>query len=246
VVGYFYAHVLKGHANEAYINLMWGKGDIVAGGVDWWWLKHIVVAGTLGMCITYFRKTSGVQQPLQIPGIMTYSIALLYLLFYLAMGMVMTWTFFWFMLAFGLGGAVLSLHLLNYHKGSGRAVYLVVGLASFLTVMLGGYAREASRPRFVDRISHYDNIFVPEERQPYLMLDIKPEDIPKTAALPKPAGPEELIRKRCIGCHTLDRVRTYSKENWDTVVRQMAVYGLKLSDEEREIIVAHLKAGKPY
>ena len=137
MVGYFYAHILKGYANEAFINLMWGRGDISAGGVDWWWLKHILVAAVLGMCFTYFRKTSNRQAVFAIPGIMVYGVAGFYLMFYVAMGMVMTWAFFWYMLAFGVGGAVLSVHLLNYHQGSGRGVFLLVGILSFMTVLLG-------------------------------------------------------------------------------------------------------------
>ncbi|MFC1822403.1 cytochrome ubiquinol oxidase subunit I [Thermodesulfobacteriota bacterium] len=246
IVGYFYAHVLKGHANEAYVNLMWGRGDVAAGGIDWWWLKHIFVAGMLGMCLNYFRKTRGLKQPFTIPGIMIFSVALFYLMFYIAMGMVMTWAFFWYMLAFALGGAALSGHLLNYHQGSGKGVFLMLGIFSFMTVMLGGYARESSRPRFVDRIAHYDRVFVPEERQPYLMRDVKPEDIPKRPVRPKPAGASTLIRERCIGCHTLTRVKAYKLDNWEVVVRQMMAYGLKLSANETKVITAHLESKKPY
>ena len=246
VIGYFYAHVLKSHAEESFANLMWGQGDIVKGGVDWWWLKHILVAGMLGISLTYFRKTSDDKKPFSIPSVMVYSVALFYLMFYVAMGMVMTWAFFWYMLTACVAGAALGRHLLNYHKGSGRAVYLLIGILSFSTVMLGGYSREASRPRFVDRISHYDNVFVPEERQKYLMVDIDAASIPKSPVPHKTTGPATLIRQRCVGCHTIGRVKAYPKDNWDLVVRQMMAYGLKLAPDETEQIVAHLKAGKPF
>ncbi|EFK07939.1 conserved hypothetical protein [delta proteobacterium NaphS2] len=246
VAGYFYAHVLKNHANEAYMNLMWGRGDVVAGGVDWWWLKHICVAAMMGICLTYFRKTSSADKEFTIPAIMVYSVAVLYLMFYLAMGMVMTWAFFWFMLAFGVGGAFLSVHLLKYHGGSGRGVFLLIGILSFTTVMLGGYSREASRPRFVKRISHYDKVFVPEERQPYLMVHVDPEDIPKVTPKEKASGPASLIRENCSGCHTLTRVKNYPLDNWQVIVSQMEAYGLKLTREESKLITAHLDSGRPY
>jgi cytochrome bd-type quinol oxidase subunit 1 len=246
VAGYFYAHVLQDHAHEAFVNLMWGHGDVVAGGVDWWWLKHILVAATLGMCFAYFRKISNEKMPFSIPAVMVYSVVIFYFTFYLAMGMVMTWFFFWAMVACGVGGALLTPHLLSYHQGSPRAVFLVVGIFSFLTVMLGGYAREAARPRFVDRVSHYDYVFVPEERQPYLMVPVDPEDLPVIEPRPELTGPQALIRLRCIGCHTLDRVKAYQLENWRLIVEQMIVYGLRLTPEERETIIAHLEAGEPY
>ncbi len=244
IIGYFYAHVLRTQANEAFVNLMWGRGDVVAGGVDWWWVKHILVASMLGMCLTYFMRTSDDKRPFNIPNIMVISVAGFYIMFYLAMGMIMTWAFFWWMLAFGIGGACLSGHLLSYHQGSGRGVYLLIGILSFATVLLGGYARESARPRFVDRISHYDQVFVPEDRQPYLMLPLKPTTEAATV-MKEPVGAGELIRKKCTGCHTLDRIKNYPRTNWDTVVRQMEVYGARLSDKERELVTAHLKEGKP-
>ncbi len=246
IIGYFYAHVLKYHAQEAYVNLMWGRGDIVAGGVDWWWLKHICVALMLGMCMMYFKKSDSAERPFALPGIMVYSVAVFYLMFYLAMGMVMTWTFFWYMLAAGLIGAGLSYHLLGYHKGSPRGVYLLIGILSFLTVMLGGYAREASRPRFVDKIAAYNDIFVPDQRQQYLMVDVDPDAIPEHAPRPKPVGGAVLIREKCSGCHTLERVKNYDFEHWAVIVRQMMAYGLKLSHQQVDEIVAYLESGKPY
>jgi hypothetical protein len=200
----------------------------------------------LGICISFFRKISNKDSVLTIPNIMVYSIAIFYVMFYLAMGMVMTWAFFWFTLAFGIGGAMLGTHLLNYHRGSGKAVYLLVGILSFMTVMLGGYSREASRPRFVDRIAHYDKVFVPEERQPYLMIDVDPDTIPKIEPKEKISIPASIIRERCSGCHTLDRVKNYSLDNWDVVVRQMEAYGLDLTNAERKQIVEHLESNKPY
>lgn len=246
LIGYFYAHVLRGHANEAYVNLMWGRGDIVAGGVDWWWVKQICVATMLGACLAFFRKISKKETVFTIPSVMVYSIAIFYLMFYVAMGMVMTWAFFWFMLAFGVGGGMLASHLLNFHQGSGRGLFLFIGLLSFLTVMLGGYSREASRPRFVDRIAHYDKVFVPEERQPYLMVDVDPDTIPKIEPREKITIPASLIRENCSGCHTLDRVKRYRLDNWDVIVRQMEAYGLDLTKEERKQITAHLESKQPY
>jgi hypothetical protein len=117
---------------------------------------------------------------------------------------------------------------------------------SISTVLLGGYSREAARPRFVDRIAHYDRVFVPEERQPYLMIDISPEAIPKIKPREKWTGPATLIREKCIGCHTLDRVKHYRLENWEVIVRQMEAYGLGLTREERKDIVSHLESHKPY
>ncbi len=246
VVGYFYAHVLRGHANEAFVNLMWGRGDVAAGGVDWWWLKQILVVGMLGMSLTLFRKASAAKQPLAVPAVMVYSVAFFYLMFYLAMGMIMTWAFFWTMLAFGLGGAALAAHLIRYHQGSPQAVYVLVGLLSFATVLLGGYSREASRPRFVDRIAHYDKVFVPEERQPFLMVEVDPASIPKAPPQPKPAGAAVLIREKCSGCHTLDRVKAYRLGNWEVIVHQMTAYGLKLTRAEAGLITAHLSSRDPY
>ena len=120
---------------------------------------------------------------------MVYAIAGFYLMFYVAMGSVMTWAFFFWMFVIAVGSAFLARHMLNFHKGSGRAVFLYLGLMAFVTVILGGYVREAGRPRFVDRVSHYDNVYVPQERSPYLFVPVKPEDIayiinhPKLASL---------------------------------------------------------------
>jgi cytochrome bd-type quinol oxidase subunit 1 len=246
IIGYFYAWVLKGYANEAYVNLMWGKGDVVAGGIDWWWLKHIFVALMMGVGLVYFRRSAKLQTSFTLPAVMVYTIAIFYLMFYVGMGMVMTWKFFWVSLAVALGGAALARHLLNYHRNSPQAVYVIMGVLSFMTLMLGGYVREAARPRFVDRISHYDSIYIPTERQPHLMVDTRPEELPKVPVPEKPPEAVRLIRERCIGCHTLDRVRNYPLENWELIVRQMEAYGLKLTVQEAQTIAGHLKAKKPY
>ena len=247
IIGYFYAYVLKYEANQAFVNLMWGKGDVVAGGIDWWWLKHICVAGMLAMALTYFWRERKAETILSIPWIMVVTIGMFYLMFYLAMGMIMTWAFFWWMLTIAIAGVVLTNHLMNSNQDSPRSFYVVVGILSLLTVVLGGYAREASRPRFVNRIAHYDEIYVPTERQPYLMVDVDPTEIPP---LPEPAEkpPEivQLIRQKCIGCHTLERVKNYRLDNWELIVEQMRAYGLKLSTSEAQKITDHLKAQKPY
>jgi hypothetical protein len=200
----------------------------------------------MGMSLVYFRRTAKLQTPFTLPAVMVYSMAIFYLMFYIGMGMVMTWKFFWLSLAIAIGGAVLARHLLNYHQNSPRGVYVVVGILSFMTVTLGGYVREASRPRFVNRISHYDKVYIPTERQPYLMVPIRPEDIPKLPEPKKPLEAVRLIRERCIGCHTLDRVKAYRLENWGVILRQMQAYGLKMSIQEAETIVSHLEAKKPY
>jgi hypothetical protein len=247
IIGYFYAHVLKYEANEAYVNLMWGKGDVVAGGIDWWWLKHICVAGMLGMSMSYFWKTRGREGAFSLPAVMVTTVSTFYLLFYLAMGMVMTWAFFWWMLAAAVGGGLLAHHLVPQGASSPRTVYIVVGILSFATVVLGGYAREAARPRFVNRIAHYDNVYIPTERQPYLMVDVRPEDIPAApSAVEEPLPAVLLIRQKCIGCHTLERVKNYQLDNWRLIVDQMRAYGLKLGTDEARVIEEHLRAKLPY
>lgn len=254
IIGYFYAYVLRYHANAAYVNLMWGRGDVVALGINWWWMKHLSVATMMGMCLAYFQSLNkrGTHS-FAMPSVMIWGIALFYTMFYFAMGMIMTWKFFFWMLAFGVGGAALAAHLMSYHGGSPRAVFLIVGILSFITVMLGGYSREASRPRFVNRISHYDKVYIPKERAPYLMVDVRPEDIPPMPTRPKPPpeaepgqGPVWLIRERCSACHTLQRVKNYKLKNWRLIVRQMRAYGLKLTGTEARTVTEHLETGKPY
>jgi cytochrome bd-type quinol oxidase subunit 1 len=241
IVGYFYAHVLKGEATEAFWDLMLGRGDVVSGGIDVWWLKQVLVAAMLGASLAYFRRLTRAQGAFSLPVIMVYGIGGFYLMFYLAMGMVMTWTFFWGMLAAAAGSTWLAHHMLNSSQGSGRSLYLFMGILAFLTVMLGGYSREAARPRFVNRISHYDNIYVPPERQPFLMVPAKPGEIVDLPAA-KPPGPAEIIREKCTGCHSLDRVRAYPRQDWERVVRLMRTYGAKLTEEQAALVVAHLKA----
>jgi cytochrome bd-type quinol oxidase subunit 1 len=249
IIGYFYAHVLKYEANEAFVNLMWGKGDIIAGGIDWWWLKHLAVAAIFGMSLHYFWRERREAGEFSLPGIMVASIALFYLMFYLAMGMIMTYAFFWWMVFTALAGALLARHLIRFHNGSPKALFTAAAVLSLLTVLLGGYAREASRPRFVNRISHYDSIYIPSERAPYLMVPVSPAELPvpppETAKEEVP-GAVRLIRQKCIGCHTLERVKNYRLSDWELIVRQMQAYGLRLSTVEAETITRHLAAGKPY
>jgi hypothetical protein len=178
---------------------------------------------------------------------MVYSVTIFYVMFYFAMGMIMTWAFFCYMLAMGIGGALLGRHLISFHKGSPRGAYLLVGILSLLTVMLGGYSREAARPRFVNRISHYDSVFVPEDRQPYLFRkEITSKDLPEVPVRPKPSAASVLIRQSCIGCHTLERVKAYKLDNWELIIRQMMAYGLKLTPDEFKTITKHLESKKPY
>lgn len=162
----------------------------------------------------------------------------------------------------GVLAAGLCHHLLNYHQGSARAVFLLMGILSFLTVMLGGYVREASRPRFVspsgksiagqNRISHYDKVFRPEERQQQggmRMVLERPEGIPERSGIPhRPGLPTvaDVISERCVGCHTLYRVQKYKGKHWHRVVKRMQAYGTKISNEEVDKIARHLEAGKEY
>jgi hypothetical protein len=248
IIGYFYAHMLMKHANEAYVNLMWGKGDIIAGGVDWWWVKHLCVATILGASIRHFHGTSREESALPVPRIFVYAVGVFYFTFYAAMGMVMTWAFFWWMLTAAISGAFIAGHLRKSADGSPRGVYLLIGILSFATVMLGGYAREASRPRFENRISAHDKVYVPEERAPYLMVEIDPSDLPARPPIPAPEVEKAvvLIRRNCSGCHTLDRVKKYEPGDWSIIVEQMRAYGLKITNDEADAISAHLKSGEPY
>lgn len=248
VIGYFYAHVLKGYGHEAYVNLMWGKGDIAAGGIDWWWVKHLCVAVVLGGTMRFFHRSSGEIPVFTVPRILVYTMATFYTMFYLAMGMVMTWAFFWWMMAAAIAGALVVGHLLRTGGKTARAVYILIGILSFATVMLGGYAREAARPRFENRIAAHDKVYIPEERQPYLMVDVDPSLIPPAPQMPAPEVDEAviLIRRNCSGCHTLDRIKKYSLEDWYLIVNQMRAYGLKITDEEAEKITSYLMSKKPY
>jgi cytochrome bd-type quinol oxidase subunit 1 len=261
IIGYFYAYVLKYHAREAYVNLMWGRGDVVALGIDWWWLKHVSVAALFGLSLGYFRGLQRREgQDFTLPRVMIYAIGIFYLMYYMGMGMIMTWKFFFVMLLVAGAAGALAWHLLSYHKGSPRAVFLGAGILSFLTVMLGGYVREASRPRFINRYSHYDSVYKPEQRQPILMVDKTPEDLPEEPEAPPSVEPGDepyrtgeeppdavaLIRTKCIGCHTLQRVKNYPLDRWPLIVRQMRAYGLKLTNEEAETIVEHLQSDKPF
>ncbi|HRR79872.1 MAG TPA: hypothetical protein P5118_06750, partial [Planctomycetota bacterium] len=196
---------------------------------------------------------------------LVWSLALFYLLYYMSMGMIMTWKFFFAMAGVAAAAALLAGHLVRYHKGSGRALFILMGALSFLTVMLGGYVREAARPRFVNRYSHYDHVYIPEQRQPVLMVNKRPEDVftpeelaaakaPPKGALIQAGGvgqklldPVALIRVHCSGCHTLERVKNYRlTDRWSLIVSQMRAYGLKLSNDEARLIVEHLEAAKPY
>jgi cytochrome bd-type quinol oxidase subunit 1 len=249
VIGYFFSHVLKTEANDAFINLMYGRGDIVKGGIDLWWLKHIFVAGMIGAGLGYFRKqrAKGIgAKRFSVGSAFVYAVAGFYFVFYLAMGMIMTWLFFFLTLGFAVVAFLIATHMINHSKGSGRAAFILMGLLAFGTVMLGGYAREASRPRFVNRISHYDDIYVPEERQKYLLVDVKPGEIPEAPPQDRGVDAVQLISKKCTGCHGLDKLRIYRGDDWARVVNLMVVYGTRLNDEEQTLIVKHLESGEPY
>ena len=165
IIGYFYSWVLKYHAEEAFWNLMIGAGDIVKGGIDLWWVKQVFVMILMGMTIVFYKRQDRLKRPFSLPAVMVYSVATFYFIFYLAMGLVMTWRFFWWMLVSAVGAGALAWLLLKLNKESGKLVFVFVGFASFMTVILGGWSREAARPRFENRISHYDYIYVEDERQ---------------------------------------------------------------------------------
>ncbi len=270
IVGFAYAWVLKYHAKEAYVNLMWGRGDVVAGGIDWWWVKHIIVVSMIGMGLFFHWRGRKAGKDFTLPTVMVYAIAVFYSIYYIMMGPMMTWKFVWAMLGCAVLAAMLSGHLLNYHKGSGRAVFVLVGILSFATVMLGGYAREASRPRFVsksglivegredlNRYAAYDDIYVPPERQkaegkmtmvlspPSYEYPVRPGLAP-VAIQPEQMTPENLISEKCSSCHTLKRIREYKLDNWRQVVRRMARYETKITPGEEQVIAEHLKSGKPF
>ncbi len=270
IVGFAYAWVLKYHAQESYHNLMWGKGDVVAGGIDWWWVKHILVASMIGMGLFFHWRSRREGKDFALPSVLIYTIGVFYSVYYIMMGPMMTWKFVWAMLGCGLGAGMLGIHLLKYHKGSGRAVFVLMGILSFATVMLGGYVREASRPRFVsksglavpgredlNRYSHYDDIYVPPERQkadgPMTMV-IGPPDyefpvrpgLAPVASQPSQMTPANLISEKCSSCHTLQRIRNYRLDNWNEVVRRMSRYETKITPKEEQIIAEHLAARRPY
>jgi cytochrome bd-type quinol oxidase subunit 1 len=258
VIGFFYSWVLKYHGREAYDNLMIGRGDVVAGGIDWWWVKHIIVASMIGMGLVYSRRASKSKDQFAIPMPAVYTVALLYFMFYLGMGMQMTWRFFYVSLAAAVLAGMLGSHLLNRHSGSGRAIFVLMGILSFLTVCLGGYVREASRPRFVspsgesvkgfNRIAQYDKIYRPEERAQNVdirMVRGKPpyaDELPARPDRPglKPETAADLVSYRCISCHTLERVHFYSGSDWDRVVGRMRAYGMRITDEEMQKIITYL------
>lgn len=259
VIGFFYAWVLKYHGREAYDNLMIGRGDVVAGGIDWWWTKQLIVPTMIGMGLIFSRNASKKEEQFAIPqpGVYT-TIALIFLLFYLGMAIQMTWLFFAGSLAAAIVGGFLAKHLLNFHGGSGRAVFVLMGILSFLTVCLGGYVREASRPRFVspsgervegfNRIARYDNVYVPQERAANIglrMVRERPAYVDEMPARPGRPGIEpetaaDLVSSRCISCHTLERVRFYRGTDWDRVVGRMRAYGMHVTDEETHKIVEYL------
>ena len=258
IIGFFYAWVLKYHAREAYDNIMIGRGDVVAGGIDWWWVKQLIVAAMIGIGLVFSRRASKSKEEFKIPMSAVYALGLIYFMFYLGMAIQMTWRFFWGSLAAAVLAGMWGTHLLNRHRGSGRAVFVLMGIFSFLTVCLGGYVREASRPRFVspsgerlagfNRIPSYDKLYHPEERAGNVRMGMirgKPpyvDDLPSRPERPalKPETAADLVSYRCISCHTLDRVHRYKRSDWDRVVGRMRAYGLRITDEEMQKIVTYL------
>jgi hypothetical protein len=258
IIGFFYAWVLKYHAKEAYDNLMIGRGDVVAGGIDWWWVKQLIVASMIGLGLVFSRKASKSKSEFTISMPTVYALGLLYLMFYLGMAIQMTWRFFWGSLAAAVLAGMWGTHLLNRHRGSGRAVFVLMGVLSFLTVCLGGYVREASRPRFIspsgerlagfNRIPAYDKIYRPEERAENIKINMvrgKPPYADELAARPgrpelKPETAADIVSYRCISCHTLERIHRYKHSDWDRVVGRMRAYGMRLTDEEMQKVITYL------
>ena len=263
IVGFFYAWVLKYHGKVAYSNLMFGRGDVVAGGIDWWWVKHIIVASMIGLGLMFNRRASREGTRFAIPVPAVYTLAIVYFMFYLGMGMQMTWLFFWVSLGAAVLAGLWGNHLMNRHGGSGKAVFILMGILSFLTVLLGGYVREASRERFVspsgdrvkgfNRIASYDKIYHPEERADSLRIHMvrdEPEYVAELPRRPERLGleeetPADLFSSRCIPCHTLERVYEYKGSDWERVVGRMRAYGMKITDEETQEIVDYCEKGMP-
>jgi hypothetical protein len=263
IIGFFYAWVLKYHAKEAYDNLMIGRGDVVAGGIDWWWVKQVIVASMLGMALAFNRKASKLKSRFAIPMSAVYFLAMIYLMFYLGMAVQMTWRFFWGSLAAAVLAGLWGTHLVNRNGGSGRAVFVLMGILSFCTVCLGGYVREASRPRFVspsgvraagfNRIPHYDKVYTQQERAENVTMRMVRGAPPYAADLPgrpyrptiKPETAADLVSYRCISCHTLERVHRYKRSDWDRVVGRMRAYGMRLTDDEGREIIDYLKSEAP-
>jgi len=262
IIGFFYSWVLKYHAKEAYDNLMIGRGDVVAGGIDWWWTKQLVVAAMIGIGLVFGRKSAKAKREFAMPMAAVYVVSLLYLMFYVGMATQMTWMFLWGSLAAAIIAGLWASHLVNRHGGSGRAVFVTMGILSFLTVCLGGYVREASRPRFVNpsgdaepgqnRIQHYSSVYHPAERPESIDMRMVRGEPPHAAEVPGRSplleiGPEtaaDLVSSRCISCHTLERIYSYKGTDWDRVVGRMEAYGTRMTNEEAGEIVEYLEGGE--
>jgi len=126
-------------------------------------------------------------------------------------------------------------------------------------VCLGGYVREASRPRFLspsgvrqagfNRIAHYDKVYVPQERACNVSMRMVRGSPPYKAELPvrperptvKPETAADMVSYRCISCHTLERVHRYKGSDWRRVVGRMRAYGMRLTDEESQKVIAYLR-----
>jgi hypothetical protein len=124
---------------------------------------------------------------------MVYGVGAFYFMFYLAMGMVMTWRFFWWMMAIAFAAGAAAWLLMKINKESGKGVFVVMAVASFFTVILGGWSREAARPRFQNRISAYDNIYVEEERQAnQFQRTADPDTLPDSVVRARSSGDFEI------------------------------------------------------
>jgi cytochrome bd-type quinol oxidase subunit 1 len=263
VIGFFYAWVLKYHGREAYDNLMVGRGDVVAGGIDWWWTKQLIVAGMLGMGLSFNAVAAKSKSQFALARPAVWVLASVYLMFYIGMATQMTWRFLWGSLAAAALAAMWGRHLLKSNGGSARAVFVLMGVLSFLTVCLGGYVREASRPRFVspsgeraagmNRIQDYSEIYHPNERPENLNIRMelqRPDYADELSGRKKPLEPDrltgaDLVSVRCISCHTLERIHVYEHSDWERVVGRMRAYGARLTEEESKKVVDYLSGAEP-
>jgi mono/diheme cytochrome c family protein len=62
------------------------------------------------------------------------------------------------------------------------------------------------------------------------------------AEAPDKAALEALVAKRCVGCHSLDKVNEKKADaaGWEAIVADMEKRGLKISADERKQIIDYL------
>ena len=66
-----------------------------------------------------------------------------------------------------------------------------------------------------------------------------------STAIASSNSPEEIIEKRCTGCHTKSLILINkdkkSRGDWEKTIDRMIKYGARLSQEERETIINYLQ-----